>query len=245
MDDEWRKWRKKHRNKHLKLIKNMKTNWLKITAAVVAMGVATSAYAIPTVYVSSTGLAGSYTAVGSSASGVVQYNGTSGVWNLVVTTGTTAPALGSASNPIMDLSIQATTLSSTGGNLWIAFAANGFSGVGSLAALLTGHIVSGAAETLGYVTFGDASNTQPTTTLPTGSVITSLSGALGTTLSGSGAYPATTPYTLGMIVSLSTAGPSSASIDASFTSVPDGGMTAMLLGAGLTGLFMMRKKMVA
>jgi len=221
----------------------MKSNWLKMTAVAVAIGFASSAYAIPTIYISTTGLAGSYTAVASSASGVVNYIGSGGTWNLVVSTGLTAPALGSAGVPTMDLNIQASTL--TGGALWVAFAANGYTGLGSLGALLTGHIVSGAPETLGFVTFGDASNAQPTTTLPTGSPITTLTGPLGLPLSGSGALPGSTPYTLGIVVSFSADGASANSIDASFSPVPDGGMTAMLLGAGLTGLFLMRKKLVA
>jgi hypothetical protein len=60
------------------------------------VGMAEVVNAIPTLYVSTTGLAGSYTAVATSGSGNVTWSGSAGVWTLSVTTGLTAPALGTA-----------------------------------------------------------------------------------------------------------------------------------------------------
>src|ERR1039457_2773002 len=84
------------------------------------VGIAGIANAIPTLYVSTTGAAGSWTAVATSATGSVVFSGSAGVWNLVVTSGLTKPALGSAGSPAMDVQIQGT---STGaGQLWVGFA---------------------------------------------------------------------------------------------------------------------------
>src|ERR1035441_2385078 len=82
---------------------------LKILAvALGALAVAGSALAIPTLTISD-GLT-STTVTG--ASGIVSYvNGSfDGAWSVVAVTGETKPALGSASNPRMDLSIQVTSL---------------------------------------------------------------------------------------------------------------------------------------
>ena len=213
-----------------------------VGAAVV--GMAGIASAVPTLYVSTTGLAGSYTAVANSASGNVTYSGADGVWNLFVTTGFTKPASGSASSPTMDLAISGT---STGaGSLYIGFADTGFgAAAGLIMATISGHVVSGAAETYAFTTFADTLNAQPTTTLPTGVVLTTLSGSLPVNASATALLPGVVPNTLGEIVELSATGATQTSVDASFSPVPDGGMTAMLLGAALSSLALIKRKMMA
>jgi hypothetical protein len=221
-------------------LKQLKTiRKLLVGAAVV--GIAGVANAIPTLYVSTTGLAGSYTAVAFNASGNVTWSGSAGVWNLGVTTGLTDPALGTPSLPNMNMAIQAS--STAAGSLYLAFANNGYTGSGEIIANFSGHVVSGAPETYTFTTFGDSSNIQPTTTLPTGSVITTLSGSLPALASTSGALPLTTPCVLGEIVEINTTGATIASIGATFSPVPDGGMTVAMLGFGLAVVGAVRRKL--
>lgn len=213
----------------------------KFLAGIAVAGITGVANAIPTLYVSTTGLAGSYTAVAFNASGNVTWSGAAGVWNLGVTTGLTDPALGTPSLPTMNLAIQA---SSTGaGSLYLAFANNGYTGSGGMIASLSGHLVSGAAENYTFTTFSDASNVQPTTTLPTGSVITTWSGSLPALASASGTLPLTAPYVLGEIVEINTTGATIASIGANLTAVPDGGMTMAMLGLGWAVVDAARRKL--
>jgi len=214
---------------------------LLVGAAVV--GMAGVANASPTLYVSTTGLAGSYTAVATGFGGVATYNGTVGVWSLIITTGLTAPALGTASTPTMDLAIQASA--TTAASLFLAFANNGYTGVGGINASISGHVVSGAQETYTFTTFQDTANTLPSTTLPIGSVITTLSGSMPVLGNASGTLSGIAPYTLGEIVQINTTGASITSIDAGFTfsSVPDGGMTVAMLGFGMAVVGAARRKL--
>lgn len=209
------------------------------------VGIAGVANAIPTIYVSSTGLAGSWTAVASSSTGNFSTpSETVGVWNFVVGTGLTMPAVGSSTAPIMDLSISGS--STAAGSLYIAFAATGFNDIsGGILASFSGHVVSGASETYSFTTYADTSNSQPTTTLPTGNLITTLSGTLPSLATAIGTLPATVPNTLEEVVELTAAGVSTTSDDAGFSPVPDGGVTALLLGAALSGLALFRRKVMA
>lgn len=207
-----------------------------------------TAQAVPTLYISTTGAAGSYTVLGSSALGTVTSISSSGVWSFFSITGLTTPAVGTAGNPIMQLSIQAT---STGaGTLYIGFANDGYTGLGSINVSLTGQVKNGAAETYTFTTFADASNIMPTTTLSTGSTLTSLSGSLDANVSASGALPMTAPYVLGEVVGITAAGASDNKINANFSftpaAVPDGGNTLMLFAlAGGSLVWMQRRKVSA
>jgi hypothetical protein len=209
------------------------------------LGITGVAQAVPTLYVSTTGAAGSYVSLGSSASGTVSSASSLGVWSFWIITGNTYPAIGSAGSPAMTLSIQAT---STGaGSLYIGFADNGYTGLGTINASLTGQVVSGASETYTFTTFADTSNVQPTTTLPTGASIITMSGSLPVNASPSAALPGTAPYVLGEVVGITATGASQNSINANlgFTpaGVPDGGMTVAMLGFGLAALGIARRKL--
>lgn len=224
----------------------MKKTIKTLIAGTAMVGIAGIASATPTIYLSTTGAAGSYTAVASRPTGNVQYNTPFGIWDIVIASGLTYNALGTASVPTMELDIQATTANATGGTLYVGFAANGFTDpLGGIDATLSGHVVSGAAETITQTVFADPSNTQPGTTLPTGSVITTLSGSLPINVSTSGLLPGTSPAVLGEVVEINSTGATSDSIDSSFTAAPDGGATAMMLGAALSGLALLKRKVLA
>jgi hypothetical protein len=206
-------------------------------------GVTGMANAIPTLYISTTGLAGSYTAVASSATGAISYIGTAGVWNLFITSGLITPALGSATAPAVSIGITGTTTGA--GSLWVGLADSGFTDAsGGIMANITGHVVSGASESYLFETFSDTSNIQPTTTLPVGGVLTTLSGTVPVSTTATGVLPAIDPNTLGEILELTAFGATSTSVNASFASVPDGGATALLLGVSIAGLALLKRNVM-
>jgi len=159
------------------------------------------------------------------AIGVLTLSTNVGVWSLTVSTGASKPALGSSTNPVMDLVIQA---SSTGaGSLTYTFSDPGFTHApATLNSTVSGHVISGAPTTIDYSVFGNASNivgaltTQLTTTgtvpLP---ILTSNSGPLGFS----------TPFSLSQVVQLTASGASAVSVDASLnvTSVPEPSSVAL------------------
>jgi len=167
--------------------------------------------------------------------GAVTLSTNMGVWNLSISTGVTYPALGSFTNPVMDLVIQA---SSTGaGSLTYTFSDIGFSHTnGSVNATISGHVISGASTKVDYSVYGDASDTLGalTTLLATTGtnllpIVTSTSGTLGFS----------SPFSLSQVVQLTTTGATSVSVDASLNVIPEPSATALtflglaLLVAGL------------
>lgn len=207
------------------------------------VGGAAVANAIPTLYVSSTGLAGSWTAVASGTSGDLNFAGSLDGWHINASTTLSLPALGSPGVPAMGLDVTGTT--STGGYLWLAyFDAGAFAGVaGRLQATITGQVLSGAPETFSFETLANTSTVQPTTTFSTGSPVTALSGSLPNYLTASGVLPATIPNSLGIILEISANGGSMTSVQASCRSVPDGGATVLLLGGALSGLVLFKRRL--
>jgi len=212
------------------------------------LGITGVAQAVPTLYYSTTGVAGSYVIANISALGTTSYSSSIGSWYFNVIIGNTAPAVGTAGTPTMTLSIQSATTAA--GTLYIGFANDGYTGLGSINATLTGQVVSApphGLETYAYTTFADISNVQPINTLPTGSTITSLSGSLDANVNASGALPLTAPYVLGELVQITASDASSYSINANFGFTPagvsDGGMTLAMLGFGLAALGIARRKL--
>jgi len=159
------------------------------------------------------------------AVGVLTLSTNVGVWSLTVSTGATKPALGSSTNPVMDLVIQA---SSTGaGSLTYTFSDNSFThGPATLNSTVSGHVISGAPTTINYSVFGDPSNlvgaltTQLTTT---GTV------PLPILASNSGSLAFVTPFSLSQVVQLTASGASAVSVDASLnvSSVPEPSSVAL------------------
>jgi hypothetical protein len=139
-----------------------------------------------------------------------------GVWNLSISTGVTAPALGSFTNPVMDLVIQA---SSTGaGSLTYTFSEIGFShSNGNVNAAMSGHVISGAPTTVNYSVYGDASDALDglTTQLTSTGTI-----PLPVLISNSGTLPSSSLYSLSQVVQLTASGASAVSVDASLNVTP-------------------------
>jgi hypothetical protein len=164
--------------------------------------------------------------------GIVTYvNGSfDSAWSVVAVTGETKPALGSASNPRMDLSIQVTSLGPPR-PLVITFSDNSFGPPPTnFQATLTGHLTSGTGATITYNTYYDAANvTGAETTLLTASGF--LAPPIYSSTSTGGPINQA-PCSLTQVVTIGGAPGGSYTLDASlfvatsppvFTSVPAGG----------------------
>ena len=146
-----------------------------------------------------------------------------GVWSLSISTGVTAPALGSFTNPVMDLVIQA---SSTGaGSLTYTFSDLNYSApTGSVNAIISGQVFSGAQAKVDYSVYGSVSNTVNTlTTL----LATTGTNALPLVTSASGALMLSSPFSLSQVVQLTASGATSVSVDASLSAVPEPSTVAL------------------
>jgi hypothetical protein len=165
--------------------------------------------------------------------GAVTWSGSLGNWLLNVTTGVTKPAVGSASSPEMDLaSVNASSLG--GGNLQITFAENGFIPSGVASAAIGGTLTHG-----GSLTFGTEVNAG-LLTLQT----FSNGGSSDVPFAGSqsAAFGAAPGYSLEQIVTIHHRGAGITSFDAHL-SVPDGGLSAGLLGFALVAVEGLRRKL--
>lgn len=165
------------------------------------------------------------------ASGVVGFNGTIGSWSLVVTTGQTKPALGSASSPQMDLNYVVT---STGaGSLTILWSDTDFTSAGGFFAEIGGT----TSGTIAFDTYADTGNTIFGMSTHLTSLSFSTSPFSGTQ---SAAAVNGTPFSLTeRIVINHGSGTRSESGNANLTSVPDGTSTVVLLGTSLVCLGLM------
>jgi hypothetical protein len=216
---------------------------LAVTLGVVA--VTSSVLAIPTLTISDS----TTTVTLTSASGLVIYGNPNfdGLWSVVISTGETKPAIGGVANPVFDLNVQATSLGGAvpANNLVIKFSDNGFGPTaGNFQGVLSGHVVSGTGQPVTYNTYYDAGDiTGATTTL-----LTTLGPLPGPGYNGAATggpvnqalYSISQVLTIG-VNAVGTPG-GSYSLDASLASVPDGGTTVMLLGAALSGLALLRRK---
>jgi hypothetical protein len=214
---------------------------LKVLAvALGAVAVTSSALAIPTLTISD----GLTSVTLNNASGIVTYNNPTfdASWSVVISTAETKPALGSAALPIMDINAQVTSMAATPQrNLTISFSDVGFGPTASFAAILSGHVIAGTGANVTYNTFYDALNSgNPVTSLTTSGT---LPGPTYASTVGGGAIAANYSLTQVITVNGSTTAGGSYSLDASLTGVvPDGGTTVMLLGAALSGLALLRRK---
>jgi len=153
----------------------------------------------------------------SSALGDIQWNGSINGWTIVVTTGDSKPILGSAASPQMDLSVTSATPGA--GALTVEFTDTGFTGNGAIINTTNGGNNGTSVETASVLV-------DPTDTQFGGSPATSVG---------------VSPYSL-TIVDCFTVGTVSAD-DRVSVSVPDGGMTVLLLGAALTGLGLLKRRL--
>ena len=160
-----------------------------------------------------------------------------GVWNLTIASAITKPALGSPTNPLMDITVQAT--STSGGSLNYKFSDNGFGpATGTLNATVSGHVISGAAASVGYSVFGDPANVVGTETVLLASTGTT---PLPVVASNSGPLALPTPFSLTQDVTLHASGASDISVDASFNVVPEPS-TIGLVVVGLLGMLGIRRR---
>ena len=223
-----------------------------LAVALAAVAVTGSALAIPTIIVTD-GILG---ATVSAATGIVSYSNTAfdSAWDIVITSGLTKPALGSATSPIEDIQIQATsTKVGPAGPLTVYLFDNGFGPTsGSYLAAITGHVITGSGATVTFNTYYNLNNSVPTlsgatVTGGTTSSLTTLTLPASIYNGSASASPGNlaNPFSLVEVVSIGTGGLQTAySLDASITGVPDGGTTIMLLGAALSGLAFLRRKLV-
>ena len=161
-----------------------------------------------------------------------------GVWNLTIASAITKPALGSSTNPLMDITVQAT--STSGGSLNYKFSDNGFGpATGTLNATVSGHVISGAAATVAYSVFGDPANN----VLGGETVLLASTGTtpLPVVASNSGPLALPTPFSLTQDVTLNASGASDISVDASFNVVPEPS-TIGLVVVGLLGVLGIRRR---
>jgi MYXO-CTERM domain-containing protein len=166
----------------------------------------------------------------SAATGVILVQTNVGVWSFTIGTATTKPVLGSATDPAMDLTLQAN--STAAGSLRLVFSDNGFGpATGLLTATSTGRVVAGAGVTDTYSVYGDPANVVGATTVliaSTGTV------PLPTSGSGSGLLGLGAPFSLTQVEQLVASGPTFLNTDVSFGvgPVPEPGV----MGLGALGL---------
>jgi hypothetical protein len=163
-----------------------------------------------------------------------------GVWTLSISTGVSKPVLGGATNPVMDLVIQAS--STAAGNLTYTFSDINFGPApGTLKSTVSGQVISGAPTTVDYSVYGNQSNNAAAlTTLLT----TTGTNALPILTSNSGALSLGSQFSLSQVVQLTASGASSVSVDASLNVVPEPSTVALtFLGlASLVGGLARRRR---
>ena len=183
-----------------------------------------------------------------SASGSVIYTGSDDYWSVVVSTGIVSPPAsgqGTFISPVMDVQIQATSLAVANADLHpltVTLGGDGFGpSSGAFLATLSGHAPAGNGQPVTFDTLYDGGNAMPATTPLTSSG--SLLNYNGTWTSAGLSLDA--PYSLSEVITIQANPQQGAtySLDGSLVTVPDGGTTVMLLGAALSGLGLIRRKL--
>jgi hypothetical protein len=213
----------------------MKNTWIKLGgAAAVALAAAANVQAIPSAPTFEYSTDGSTFVTSGSSIANVNYNG----WAIHNIGGA---LVGTAMNPIMDLD----SLDVSGvGTLYILMSVTG---LGPTTAVLTAHLggnLSGS-DSVAWSGYTSGANTLFGTTTTLFS-IPGLTGAVNASASGFINYPsATNNYSMTEEYVITSVGGNIDSLDGTMNTVPDGGLTVMLLGVGLSGLALLRKRLIA
>ena len=174
------------------------------------------------------------------ATGAILVRTNVGVWQLSISSAVTKPLFGSATDPVMDLGITASSVSA--GSLTIVFSDNGFGpSTGILHAIVDGQN-TGAPATVTYDVYGDPANVVGATTIHIASIGTS---PLPVTATGSGPLTLPTPFSLTQIDRFDATGATTINSDASFnvTPVPEPtGMALAVLGLAAFALGSLHRK---
>jgi hypothetical protein len=206
-------------------------NILKTILAVAAMISAGSAYAVPTLTLFDGTTTVTILDNGSGDSnptlGVVTFIGAIGVWDINIDSGFTKPAIGSPTNPHMDLSFSAH--SSTAGSLTLTFTDSGFTASGIGKDTLGGTQDNGSV--IDYIRVN-------------GSNVITLGPFTGSPFSGTatGGITLTSADLLSLVVGIDHTGAGLTTGDKDFI-VPDGGSAVALLGIALVGVEALRRKL--
>ena len=217
----------------------MKNNLFKLTLPAVAMMLAASAYAVPTLTITD-GAGNTTGALTAPGNGQISFNGVVGDWDVNILSALSFPVLGTPSKPNIDVGGQDHYAPGSGGAglggnvLTITFTVDGFVNVNG-----TVNASIGGFQGNGFLTFNTLANGNPLTAsgvVPSGGFANSQSAGLSN-LTG----------TLKEVITLTANGPEFVSFDANLETVPDSGMTLVLLGSSLTvlGLFARSRKVVA
>jgi hypothetical protein len=220
----------------------MAREWLAVVVAVGMVAAATSSYAVPTLFLSD-GVNTVMVADGSgsdanSAAGAVTWIGSLGVWNLNVSTGISK---GTATTPSFDFNSVDAIIPTVGPGIasgpYTLYVWFGDVNLGPTSGSFLATIGGTSAGSVTYNTFADGGNTLFGQSLN----LTSLS-FNGTPFSGSqssGDEFLPFPYSLSQKVIITQTGAGTTSFDATLDvgSVPEGGMTLVLLGSSLIALW--------
>jgi hypothetical protein len=206
-------------------MKNKLTTMAGIAAALI--GFSATVQAVPTLTLAdNNGNSISVNATG----GVASYNGALGNWNINVSTGI---ANGTTLFPVLDLNSVDQFTSGLGNILTITFTDDNLGPLASSYLNAIGGTENGTADAFSV--------------LVNGVLLSSSAQSFGITpFSGtaSGAISGSFPTTLSLVAVLTAGSGGQTSFDDHLT-VPDGGATVMMLGAALSAIGLLRKKMIA
>src|ERR1039457_1471948 len=163
----------------------MKKQILKTAIAVAALTASLAAYAVPTIIVTD-GVVSSGPITTPGGGSVIYVNGSfDNSWSVVITGGTTKPLFGNATDPVMDITIQASSSGSVN-DLTITFSETDFGPTAAaFSSELDGHMVTGSGSPVTYNAYYDAGNT-------VGALTTQLTDIGPLSPGESGFYPTTT-----------------------------------------------------
>lgn len=167
--------------------------------------------------------------------GSVTFNGVIGIWDINVSTGLTKPLLGSSTLPRLDL--NSINHSSGAGTLVLTFTETGFNTANMPYFAEIGGTQNGGNATIKSVTLQGTNQ------------VSSIGALSGTPFTGSanGVFLASTNYSLSDVMTVvhTAAGVTSFNKAVNPINVPDGGLTAMMLGLGFLGVEGVRRKILA